>query len=246
MPKTDVPLCPYVPYGTFQNQTRALGEKGVPSRIDNSVLVHLAGSIQSQLLSAWRFFDLIDSDGKPSQTLKDLIVSTDDGWNTYMSELIQKHYSAEQLQELRNGSPNSFAEKFGGAGSVREKSCRFLITAAQGCGLQVSKYLVSDSGRLKGFDSQRSTKKRPKKNGSPEPQLQAEEPAHQAAVSLEPPNNSAKRYQFQLPRGRSAELAWPADITPIEIKALFAQLNGLRSMLEAEASFRDKTDDEEE
>src|SRR5262245_51299380 len=60
---------PYLAYRTLKNFLDAL-KKGIPGRIDRSVLSNLSGGAQSMLIGALRFFALIEADGTPTDTLE--------------------------------------------------------------------------------------------------------------------------------------------------------------------------------
>ena len=66
--KNNIP--PYVAFKTFQTFLEFLSE-GMPSRIDRSVwLNRFSGSNGTQLMTAIKFFELIDINGVPSDDFK--------------------------------------------------------------------------------------------------------------------------------------------------------------------------------
>ena len=50
----------YVPFKTFFTSIESLASHGMPSIIDRTVWPNYSGVIQSQVLSAYRFFGLVD------------------------------------------------------------------------------------------------------------------------------------------------------------------------------------------
>ena len=69
--KNNIP--PYVAFKTFQTFLEFLSE-GMPSRIDRSVWVNrFSGSNGTQLMTAIKFFELVDSEGIPSQDFINLV-----------------------------------------------------------------------------------------------------------------------------------------------------------------------------
>jgi hypothetical protein len=64
---------PYVSFKTFQTFLEFLSD-GMPSRIDRSVWVNkFSGSNGTQIMTAIKFFDLIDNNGVPNDDFKQLV-----------------------------------------------------------------------------------------------------------------------------------------------------------------------------
>lgn len=63
---------PTVAYGTFVNFLNRM-RKGLPSRVDRSVMQSLSGGAQGKLIAALSYFDLIDDQGNPRELLGELI-----------------------------------------------------------------------------------------------------------------------------------------------------------------------------
>ena len=66
------PLPPYVPYRTFTNFLDSL-KRGIPQRIDRSLMGSTAGSLQGQLMQAFGYLNLITDDGTPTEKLEHLV-----------------------------------------------------------------------------------------------------------------------------------------------------------------------------
>ena len=58
---------PYTSYRTFKTFIEDLRERGVPSRVDRSVLTRFSGVVGTQLMHALRFLGLIEDHGAPTQ-----------------------------------------------------------------------------------------------------------------------------------------------------------------------------------
>ena len=84
------PIPPYVAYKTFINFVNGL-KQGIPSRIDKSI-IRLSGATQGQLLSALRFFDLIEPDGKPKDSLTRLVNSEGPERKKFLKEMTLRGY----------------------------------------------------------------------------------------------------------------------------------------------------------
>src|SRR6185437_17013497 len=85
------PIPPYVAYKTFINFVNGL-KQGIPARIDKSVM-NLSGAAQSQLIYALRFFDLIEADGKPKESLSRLVNSEGAERKKILKEMTVRAYS---------------------------------------------------------------------------------------------------------------------------------------------------------
>ena len=59
---------PYVPYNTFNNSLVALAAT-LPPRLDKSMWPSYSGAVQGQLWSAYKFFELVNADGTPTEKL---------------------------------------------------------------------------------------------------------------------------------------------------------------------------------
>ena len=67
---------PYVSYRSFLTLLEDLQHRGLPARIDRSYWGdRFSGSTGTQLMSALRFLDLIDSSGVPTARLKELVMA---------------------------------------------------------------------------------------------------------------------------------------------------------------------------
>jgi hypothetical protein len=139
--ETKKTLPPYVSYVTFKNGVRGLvDEKGhMPDRIDDSCLPTMAGGTRAQFLVALRSLRLIDAQGAPGQALRLLAAADDNKWSSAMESILKLSYP-DKLPTLATGSMKQLRETFdpGVAGSVLEKSIRFLLAAADDAGIPVS------------------------------------------------------------------------------------------------------------
>src|SRR5690348_15478815 len=57
----------YLPWTTFENVTEELRGKGLPRKLDRSVLKGKSGSTQAQYLAALRFMGMIDGEDRPTE-----------------------------------------------------------------------------------------------------------------------------------------------------------------------------------
>ena len=102
---------PYVSFKTMTNLFARLEEGPIPPRIDKGYLVKLSGASQSSLLSALRWFKLIDSEGTVSDELKRM--ATDAAFRKqHMLALVEQYYPDQQTLATLNGTDQQLVESF--------------------------------------------------------------------------------------------------------------------------------------
>ena len=137
----------YVTYTTFDNFINGLKETGIPNRIDKSVLGTMSGTVQSFMMGALRFLDLVTESGAPTQAMKDL-VSGDR--KKALSDMVHHSYDflfsgfnlkAATLQEVEE----KFREKQLSGDTIR-KAISFFTLACDAAGIAYSPHLKSKKG----------------------------------------------------------------------------------------------------
>jgi Family of unknown function (DUF5343) len=136
---------PYLPYSTFKNFLASLKAGAIPSRIDKSLLDRYSGSIQSWLLSALKFFRLIDEGGKPQPTLEYFIGSGEEERKKAWRDIFEKAYAPliEGL-DLGRATPGELSERFaaqGLSGETLSKCHSFFAAAAEDAGVPLADHL---------------------------------------------------------------------------------------------------------
>src|SRR5205085_6978183 len=82
----------YLPFATFLSALDDLAEMSIPNKIERSTFIGKSGQDQTQVISAFRFFDLITADGTPKPLLSDLAHNKDQR-KELIKQLIETHYS---------------------------------------------------------------------------------------------------------------------------------------------------------
>lgn len=124
---TKKPIPPYVPYKTFINFVNGL-KQGIPARIDKSV-IRLSGATQSQLIYALRFFDLIEPDGKPKESLARLVNSEGAERKKLLKEMTHRAYSFVFTSSLDlNAATGKQVEELFGEHGVQGETARKAIS----------------------------------------------------------------------------------------------------------------------
>ena len=89
------PPVPYISWKTFIAFVANMRNK-VPIQIDSSVLQSMSGTARSQLLSALRFLDLIETDGTVKDSLHELADSYNtENWKPELRKLISHAYKGK-------------------------------------------------------------------------------------------------------------------------------------------------------
>ncbi|MEE2840021.1 MAG: DUF5343 domain-containing protein [Acidobacteriota bacterium] len=137
---------PYISYRTFTNFLNELRARGLPSRVDRSVMAHKSGTIQSQLLLALNYLGLLRGSGQPTDQLKQLIESTDQPRQGVLRGILKTSYgfvfkSDIGLQTATSDQAEELFEQTGASGETVRRSIAFFLAAAKDSGIPISDYI---------------------------------------------------------------------------------------------------------
>jgi hypothetical protein len=186
---------PYVPYNTFNNSLTALAGT-LPPRLDKSMWPSYSGAIQSQLWSTYKFFELVNTDGTPTQELVDYLNADDEGRKLRMLRWLTTYYPALMKLDLAKATVGHFSEamrEFGLGAETQKKATSFFLQAAKAAGMELSSFILKTS-RTPGV-------KRAKRNGAVKPKVS------QTPLPPAPPTH------FGVPTGPSRSIALSNGIT---------------------------------
>lgn len=161
------PTAPYTAFQTIKTTAKYMKEHGVPDRLDRSVFPTFSGAVIGQLITALKFLDAIDADGRPKPALKALVHAYEtDAWATTLAEVIKKAYVRLFDLNLETASPQQFTERFRkeypAAEDVSRKSITFFLNAAREGQIKVSPYIMRNKKPRSGPTKRRA----PKANGT--------------------------------------------------------------------------------
>lgn len=160
------PVPPYVAYKTFKTFLRSLSQ-GVPARIDKSVMSSLSGGVQNQLLQTLKFFNLVDANGAPQQSLHVLagsIGAQEDKYATTLRNLMLRSYKFIFVpdqdghdQNLVDMTAHQLQEHFAkvASGDTVQKCIAFFVPAAKEAGFKLSPYITARKKRAGGRTTRR-------------------------------------------------------------------------------------------
>jgi hypothetical protein len=138
---------PYISWKTFNAFIASIHGK-VPAQIDSSILRNMSGTARSQLLSALKFLDLIDTDGTTRDSLKKLAeVYNGEQWKPALVNFLRGAYAKVVGDlNLNTATPAMLRERFRNNGSVDggtvDLAVRFYLSALKEAGVPFSDHLV--------------------------------------------------------------------------------------------------------
>jgi len=145
---------PYIGWATWNRLTRLM-KTFVPPRLDRSYFSSLgfSGTQYSQAVRAFLFLRLMDENKRPTETLRQLVMGSDDERRTTLKNIIEKGYqpffTSPGPQEATLGDLETFLRSQGAKG-VTDKCATFFLAAAKEAGIPLSPQLAGDFGRKTG------------------------------------------------------------------------------------------------
>ena len=147
---------PYVPYRTFQTFLEFLLEEGIPGRIDKTVWgPRFSGSSGTQLMTALKVLELVDSEAHPDDKLDRLVHAEGEERRALLRDILEGFYIPVFELDLSRASKGQFRDafrRFGTKEGVLTKCEAFFIRAAQAAGIKLSQRILAGrhgAGRLR-------------------------------------------------------------------------------------------------
>jgi len=164
---------PYISYRTFSNFLTDLRSRGIPSRIDRSVMSHKSGTVQSQLLLALHYLGLVKASGHPTERLSRLVETEGTKRKEVVGEMIQSSYefAFDQSFGLETATSNQAQEVFektGASGETVRRCIAFFLAAAKEGGIPVSPY-IKPHGRRRSASRKKGTAHHKPPEAAPSP-----------------------------------------------------------------------------
>lgn len=139
----------YVPFDTFEGFIDTLKQVTVPDHIDKAMMSKMSGALQSHLVSALRFLNLIGPDNRTQEGLHQLVQAykTED-WKPTLARLIEFSY-APIIGDLniKSGIAKKLRERFKETskldGATLDKAIRFYLKALKAAGVEVSPHFFT-------------------------------------------------------------------------------------------------------
>src|SRR6185437_6130915 len=125
---------PYLPYKTLLSSLDNLGQ-GIPPKLDRSIWKNQPGTVQSQILSAYKFLGLMNDASGPTELLRELV--------------------------QHRATPGPVMKKII---ETKKKAVRFFLQATKANGFTLSKFLL-DQTRVSAGTRKKRTKRDSDNNG---------------------------------------------------------------------------------
>ena len=159
---------PYIPWETFKNFLKTLSSSATPDRIDSSMMPPtMSGFNKAGVTSALKFFGLIDSDGKTTSQLNELIKACEtNNWAIKVKEILVPAYNniIDNLK-LDAATRRQLEEKFGASHQMNERFIRFFISLLRDADETISPFLTQRQKRRGRGSTKRVTKKKKNETG---------------------------------------------------------------------------------
>jgi hypothetical protein len=125
---------PYLPFKTFLTGLDHLATITIPRKIELSTFYDMSGHNRAQMLSALKFFKLVDKDGTPESSLSELAHNKDER-KELIRKLLETFYSDIIAEDLSTTTPSQLDKALDGAaynvsGETKKKAKTFLLNAA--------------------------------------------------------------------------------------------------------------------
>ncbi len=165
----------YVGMSFFMKFINGLRETSIPPQIDRTVMPKASGSQISAVVNSLKFLQLLDSNSKPTETMRQFVNATDEARPALLKSILEGAYSFlfnDPEFDIENATGQMMAEKFrlqGVSGSTLSKGIVFFLAAAKVAGIKVSSHIKAPSVP--------ATKRSPRKKGAVEEYEQDEEEA---------------------------------------------------------------------
>lgn len=140
------PAAPYLPFKTFLNSGDVFSQ-GIPPRIHRS-LWRQSGLIQGQLMSAYRFFGLIDDEDKPTPALEKFAKAPVELRPTVVGEMLKAGYPDIMAHDLTTTTIpilHELIEKYNVGGATKKKAVTFFLQAAKYANVPLSSFIQTRS-----------------------------------------------------------------------------------------------------
>lgn len=134
---------PYPPFRTFWNFTTELEQRQpLPQVFEKSFFGNKSGSIRSALVAAYRFFNLLDAEKRPTSKLHELV---EDPTPAKLRGLLEEGYPqviALGLETATRGQVDQALREMGAAPSLLPKQRAFFLQAAEAVGIELGRHLT--------------------------------------------------------------------------------------------------------
>lgn len=137
---------PYVAHKTFINFLNGM-RQGIPSRIDRSIMKSFSGAVQGQLIATLGYFDLVDFEGTPTESLSLLVNAEGADRQRLLAKLVAQAYRFVfgSPLDLERATRKQIEEMFAAqhiGGETLRKALGLFLALAKDAGLKLSPHIT--------------------------------------------------------------------------------------------------------
>ena len=138
---------PSLPYKTLISSLENLGQ-GIPPQLDRTIWKNQPGTVQSLILSAYKFLGLMTESNQPTDLLRTLVEHRM-APTPILKRIIEDKYKPILAHNLSTMTitilSTRFEETFSIEGETKKKSMRFFLQACKANGFVMSKFLLDQT-----------------------------------------------------------------------------------------------------
>jgi hypothetical protein len=154
----------YLPFKTFLTGLDYLKTVSIPNQVEPGAFHGMSGQARSQVISAFKFFKLIDAKGTPQPDLHELVNNDTEERKVIVKRLIENRYPDIVALDFAKMTPNQLDEKLSGeqyniGGETKKKAKTFLLKAAIYAGFKVHPLLTKITRNRRREGGKRATAK---------------------------------------------------------------------------------------
>lgn len=238
-------VAPYGTYGTLKSTIERFKESTVPTKLNRHVLHDVSGGAFSALISALRFFGLIDENQGVKDEFREVVEAARKGQTDYQDKMTQVVCDAYDpivgaQFDLQAGTLPDLEKKFRDAGvpqgQMLTKAIRFYLKALEDAGVKVSEHITKKRPRSKKAKDPKAPKK-PKSGGG------GGGGGGGSTFETLPPNRDVVPQDFDrlpIPGISGAFIQYPTNLTEANCDLFDAMLLGLRTFAKSRAGTEGK------
>lgn len=170
---------PYLPFRTFLSALEAFTTHGVPPLVDRSIWHTQPGGTQGLIMSALRFFDLIDQENRPTPHLQRFVSASVDDRPQVIREMLERGYAdliEQDLTKMTAKMLDDAIENYGVSGQTKKKAITFFLQAAKISELPLSSFLLTQIRTSSGVRRRRGVNGRGKEAVDDQNMIQSDGP----------------------------------------------------------------------
>jgi len=156
---TEERLPPYLSYRVWQRLINDLSAENTPSHFDSSYFdeLKMTKSCRSMLKGTLRFLDLMDTDGKPTPRLHELVKSDGEARREALAEMVRNAYgplfTEVVVERVTQAEMKKYFARQGASGDIGRKCLSFFCAISADANIPLSPHLRKSAPKVRGKKS---------------------------------------------------------------------------------------------